>query len=311
MKKNLAVIVILFVTASLFTWLLFVHPVSTQPPTLSSKLSVIASFYPVAEFARAVGGELVAVVTITPAGVEPHDYEPLPQQISAIYKSDIFLYNGGGVDAWATRIAPDVASRNVVVSELSKTIDVVKPAEGSEDPNAAFDPHYWLDPVLAKKEVMNIQQTFAQKDSDHADQYKKNADAYIAKLSALDQSYKNGLATCRNKTVVTSHAAFAYLAKQYGFAVIPISGLSPDEEPSAGRLAEIAKLAKQKNIKYIFFETLASPKLSETISNEIGAQTLEFNPLEGLSSEDQASGKNYLTVMTQNLTNLKTAMMCQ
>lgn len=303
---------ILLCVASLFIWLLASHPTPTQHQTsLEAKIHIVASFYPVAEFARAVGGELVDVTTITPAGTEPHDYEPNAQQVSSVYSSDIFLYNGGGVDAWATRIASDVALHRSTVVELSKTIPVVQPAAGSEDPNAVFDPHFWLDPVLAQKEVLLIEQTLAQKDALHAELYKKNADDYVAKLIELDQSYKTGLSSCKNNTVVTSHAAFAYLAKEYDFEVIPISGFSPEEEPSAGRLAEIAKLAKQKNIKYIYFETLASPKLSETIAREIGAKTLVFNPLEGVSAEDQALGKNYLTIMQENLTNLKTGMVCQ
>ncbi len=311
-KKLIALFFFLLITI-LFIWI-FLSYSSGHPQGLStqtnSKLHVVASFYPVAEFARAVGGNLVDVNTVTPAGVEPHDYEPTPQQIAAVYQSNVFLYNGGGVDAWAERIAKDVADHGVSVVEMGKSIPVVSPAQGSEDPNVAFDPHFWLDPVLAKKEVSTIEQTFVQKDPAHAEVYQKNAADYITKLSALDRAYQTGLASCKIKTIVTSHAAFAYLGAEYHFQVIPIAGLSPDEEPSAGRLAEISKLAKANDIHFIYFETLVSPKLADTIANEIGAKTLVFNPLEGVTAEDQAAGKNYLTIQTDNLKNLKIGMVC-
>ena len=308
-KKLLAILTILFLIV-LLTWIALSHATSGGIKPSSTKLNVVASFYPVAEFSRAVGGSLVNVITVTPAGVEPHDYEPTAQQIASVYQSQIFLYNGGGVDAWADRISADVSSHGISVVELGKSIAVVAPAQGSEDPSAAFDPHFWLDPVLAEKEIAIIEKTFETKDPFHASDYQKNANAYIAKLSALDASYRNGLASCKMRTIVTSHAAFAYLGAEYNLNVIPISGLSPDEEPSAGRLAQIAMLAKQQNIKYIFFETLVSPKLADTLAQEIGAQTLVFNPLEGVSDADQAAGKNYLTVMQDNLNNLKTGLLC-
>ena len=310
MQKKLIAQFFFLLIALLGVWIVLSHPTSMRQQSTSNKLQVVASFYPIAEFARAVGGDLVDVNTITPAGVEPHDYEPTPQQLAAIYRSDMVFYNGGGVDVWADRISPDVSSKGISVIELGKAIPVVAAARGSSDPNTAFDPHFWLDPVLAQKEVTRIAQTFAQKDPTHANVFQKNADAYNAKLSLLDQAFQDGLRSCKLNTIVTSHAAFAYLGAEYHFQVIPISGLSPDEEPSAGRLAEISQLAKAHNVHFIYFETLVSPKLADTIANEIGAKTLVFNPLEGVTAEDQAAGKNYLTIQADNLKNLKIGLVC-
>ncbi len=307
MQKKIFPIILALVFVLLFVWMIVSYPRTSHTSIWSAgKLHVIASFYPIAEFARAVGGDYVEVLTITPAGTEPHEYEPTAEQLTAVYLSDVFLYNGGGIDAWATRIASDVIEKQIVVNELSRAIETTH----FEAETEVFDPHVWLDPVLAEKEILVIAQLFSERDPLHADAYRQNADAYISKLSFLNQSYKNELASCRNRTVVTSHSAFAYLAKRYNFNVIAIAGLSPEEEPSAGRLAEIVKLARQNNISYIYFETLASPKLSNTIAREIGAKTLVFNPLEGVSDEDQASGKNYLTIMRENLDNLKIGMLC-
>lgn len=319
LKKNWIVLVLVLGVASFLIWMFqsSVAQVPSNDQVSNRPLRVVASFYPMAEFARAVGGSVVQVETITPVGTEPHEYEPTAEQIAAVYASDILLFNGAGVDTWATRVAPDVRARGVTVVEMSQEIPLLKSAEGEEE--SEFDPHFWLDPVLvAQKEIPKIQAVFSEKDPAHAELYKKNAQDYITQLLDLDSAYRIGLANCKQKTIVTSHAVFAYLAREYGskdgqvaMNVISIAGISPDEEPSAGRLAEIAKLAKEKQVKYIFFESLVSPKLSETIAREIGAQTLVFNPLEGLSLEDQASGKNYLTIMTENLRNLETAMMCQ
>lgn len=320
LKKNWIVLLLVVFVAGFTLWVLMIPVKQSELGTNMSHhpLRVVASFYPLAEFARAVGGSLVNIETITPAGTEPHDYEPTSEQIASVYEADILLSNGGGVDAWATRVAPDVSSHGIKVMEMSKIMNVLKPAEGGEDSNAAFDPHFWLNPVLAIKEVEFIKNAFIEKDVVNTEIYTKNADAYIAKLSALDDAYRTGLASCKTKTVITSHAVFAYLAQEYGardgkegFEAIAITGLSPDEEPSAGRLAEIAKLAKEKQVGYIFFETLASPKLAQTLAREIGAKTLVFNPLEGVSDTDQVLGKNYVSIMQENLTNLKTGMVCQ
>ncbi len=290
-------------------WATSRHPstASSSPTADSGRIKVVASFYPVAEFARQVGGNLVSVSTITPAGTEPHDYEPTARQVAEMYGADLVLYNGGGVDAWAERLDSELRMQGVPAVRMGTAIELL-PASPGED--SGTDPHFWLDPTLAAKEVALIRDTLITIDGKDSAAYRANADAYLAKLSSLDADFVSGLATCRQRTVVTSHTAFAYLARHYGFDVISISGISPEQEPSAGRLSEIAGIAKAKGVRAIFFETLVSPKLSETIASEIGARTLVFNPLEGLSAEEAHAGEDYLSVMRSNLENLKTGMVC-
>jgi len=280
---------------------------STSPSAESGRVKVVASFYPIAEFARQVGGSLVSVSTITPPGTEPHDYEPTAREVAAMYEADVVFYNGSGVDAWAERLAPELKLQGVPAVRMGSAIELLA---STEDEEASTDPHFWLDPILATKEVALIRDTLVTIDATNAATYRANADAYLAALSNLNEDFVSGLSSCRQKTVVTSHAAFAYLAKRYGFDVISISGISPEQEPSAGRLSEIAEIAKSKGVKAIFFETLVSSKLSETIANEIGAITLVFNPLEGLSSEESAAGEDFVSVMRTNLENLKIGMVC-
>ena len=136
-------------------------------------------------------------------------------------------------------------------------------------------------------------------------------DRFIRKLDDLDRQYRRGLANCQEKNIVTSHAAFGYLATAYGLNQVSITGLSPDAQPSPRQLADIVKFTRANNVKYIFFESLVSPKLSKTIATEIGAQTMVLNPLEGLTDEEVSQGNNYFTEMENNLANLKTALECK
>jgi zinc transport system substrate-binding protein len=203
-----------------------------------------------------------------------------------------------------------------------RILDAIKPMggfdeEGKENPFApasdesALDPHIWLDPIAMIEESMLVRDAFVKADPDHASTYEANANLLRKELDDLDASFREGLAHCDRREVVVSHNAFRYMAKRYGFTTYAISGLSPEEDPSPKRIAELAELAKQHDIRYIFFETLVSPKLSETIASEIGAQSLVLNPIEGLTSDDLAQGKNYVSIMRKNLQNLRTAMHCQ
>jgi zinc transport system substrate-binding protein len=139
----------------------------------------------------------------------------------------------------------------------------------------------------------------------------KQSGLYLSKLQALDATYRSSLTACRLDTVVTSHNAFAYLAKRYNFTTLSVAGLSPEAEASSRHLAEIATLVKQKGIKHIFFETLVSPKVAETLAKEVGATTLVFNPIEGITDEERSAGMDYLAIMKSNLESLKIARQCQ
>ncbi len=270
-----------------------------KPEQISATIKITASFYPLAEFARQVGGDRVEVINITPAGVEPHDFGPTPKDVATLFLSKVFIFNGAGFDPWAEKLKPDLEQKGVTVVNMSKYFDVMD------------DPHIWLDPVLAKKEVEVIKDALVRVDPSNNSEYTNNAARYVEQLSILDDKYKNGLASCEIRDAVASHAAFGYLAKRYNINVISIAGISPEKEPSPKRMAEIAQLAKQKNIKHIFFETLVNPKLSETIAREIGAKTLVFNPLEGLTNKEISAEKNYISVMEKNLENLRVALICK
>lgn len=273
----------------------------------SDKLPVTATFYPLYDFARQVGGDRVNVVNMTPAGAEPHDYEPSAKDLAKAYHSLLFIYNGENLEPWVNGFLSDFDHVSV---KASQGIDLAGVDGASGVHSAMKDPHFWLDPVLAKQIVLNIRDGLSQIDSNHASYYAQNSERYISELARLDSDFKTGLSDCKLDTAISSHGAFSYLGSRYGFKVISIAGIDPDEEPSAARMAEISDIVKKKQIKYIFYEELTSPKLSETIAREAGVQTLVFDPIEGLSQSDQSKGRDYLSVQADNLKNLRQALEC-
>ncbi len=311
MKNNklvafiLGIILISFVSYALKTG---IFKRATQPTVQNKKIQVVASFYPLYFFASQIGGDKADVSNITPAGAEPHDYEPSTQDIAHIERASVLILNGGGLEAWGDKVEEDLKGKNV---EIVSAADGLVTQEVEEEGEVIKDPHVWLDPILARKEAQKIAQAFIKVDPANADFYEVNEKSLENKLDLLDQSFKAGLQSCQQKNIVTSHAAFGYIASRYGLKQVSISGLSPDQEPSPKQLADVAKFAKENNVKYIFFETLISPKLSETIAKEISAKTIVFNPLEGLTSDEQSAGKNYLSIQQDNLASLRVALECK
>jgi zinc transport system substrate-binding protein len=287
------------------------------------KVKVVTSFYPLADFAKQIGGEAIEVFNITPPGVEPHDFEPTPQDIETIYNAKLFIYNGAGLDGWADAIIPELNNRGVKTIKMTDNFVILPPVEvvesadekddhaGEAHEDEEFDPHIWTDPVFAQKQVQIITESISNLDPDRKIVYEKYSQNYIKELARLDTDFRSSLSKCSLKEVVTSHNFLQYISKRYDFTFTPIAGISPDSEPSSQRLAEITNLVKSKNIKHIFTESLVSPKLSQTIATETGATLLVLNPIEGLSKDDIESGKNYLSIQRENLQNLQIALNCK
>ncbi|TCP55909.1 zinc transport system substrate-binding protein [Tumebacillus sp. BK434] len=284
----------------------------------SDKVQVVTTFYPMYEFTKRVAGDLADVSVLVPAGTEPHDWEPTAKDVARISEADVFVYNGAGFEAWVDDVLQTVNNQELNIVEASHGAELVEGHEdheghsegdhSTEHSHGAFDPHIWLDPVLAQHEVQQIASTLQTADPAHKADYQKNADAYIAELKALDAAFRDGLQHVKSKEIVTSHTAFAYLAKRYGLEQVPISGISPENEPTAAEMKDIVAFAKAHNVKTIFFETLVSPKVAEAVAKEVGATTAVLNPLEGLTAEEKKSGLDYIGVMKKNLEELTKAL---
>ncbi len=305
MKRN--VLIIFIVVILVIAGILSLKNKETPSSPSNKKIQVVASFYPMYFFASQIGGDKVNVFNITPASAEPHDYEPTTQDIAKINNSNMLVLNGGKLEAWGDKIKDQLQGTNVLI---------VTAGEGladrtiNENGTTIQDPHVWQNPLLAKKEVAKIEQGFEKIDPADTSYFQANAKKLNGELDQLNEEFKKGLASCQKKDFVTSHAAFGYLAAQYGINQVAISGVSPDEEPSSQKLAEISDLVKKENIKIIFFESLVRQKLSQTIASETGARTMVLDPIEGISDDDLKAGHNYLTVMRDNLSALQTALQC-
>ena len=288
---------------------------------LQEKLTVSASFYPLAFLAERIAGDAAIVTQVIPSGVEPHDYEPTPQQLSAVYDSKVLVMNGQGLDPWAEKSRDQLTSRGIFMIVATEGADLLSAVpeeeehEGEEEEEhheeGEYDPHVWLDPVQMRSVAVRVRDAFIAADSANAEIYRANADSLIADLNALHARFRSNLQSCAQNKAIVSHNAFRYLAKRYNFETLALAGLSPDEEPSPKKIAEIIETAKREKLKVVFFETLVSPKLAESVANGAGAQTLVLSPIEGLTSEEVADGENYLTIMQRNADNLVTALECQ
>jgi zinc transport system substrate-binding protein len=271
-------------------------------------VSVVASFYPLAEAAVEVGGDHVRVTNLTAPGVEPHDLELTPRQLEAITTADVVLYLGGGFQPAVEDAIGDAQGRTVDVSAGLRTLP--PPAGEGSDPGLSADPHVWLDPVLYGQIVGIVEAALAAASPGDASTFAANAAAFRAKVGSLDRAYRTGLATCARDVIVTSHAAFGYLSQRYGLRQEAISGLSPDAEPSPQHLADLATLVERDGVTTIFTESLVSPKVAQTLAQETGATTAVLNPLESLTGEEMSAGDDYVSVMRDNLTELRTALGC-
>jgi len=305
MKKIILIISIMLVIIFGFFSLL---NRSSNEAVVGEKMLVSASFYPVYFFAKEIAKDHAEVLNITPAGAEPHDYELSAKDISNIEKSKILILNGGGLEPWGESMKKNLASSETLVVEAGEGVADKMMMENGKD---VVDPHVWLSPELAEKMADNILEAFKKSDPKNVDSYIANAALLKLNLKELGDDFRVGLSECKKKEIITSHTAFGYLAAAYGFSQIAITGMSPSAEPSIQQLREIIDLAKKNDIKYIFFESLVSPKLSETLASEVGAETLVLNPLEGLTKKELSEGKDYFTEMRANLNNLQMALECK
>lgn len=289
------------------------------------KLKVYTSFYPMYDFTKKIGGDKVEVENLIPSGTEPHDWEPNPKDLVKIGESDVFVYSGAGMEGWIDKLRENIGSGKTEIVEASKGIDLIKAVESDhhdhdedghtdhndgDDPHdhGDKDPHVWLNPQNAKIQMKNIKDALVKVDAKNKDYYEANFKEYSKKLDELDLKFKTELSKTTKKDIVVSHEAFGYLAKAYGLNQVGIEGLSPDSEPDASRMKQVAEFAKKNGIKYIFFEELVSDKVSKAIANEVGAKTEVLSPIEGISEDQLKAGEDYFSIMEKNLKNLLLAL---
>ncbi|WP_433311767.1 metal ABC transporter substrate-binding protein [Micromonospora sp. CA-269861] len=279
------------------------------------RVDVVAAFYPLQFLAERIGGDAVRVTNLAKPGAEPHDLELNPSQVGEVSDAELIVYLKGFQPAVDDAVAQNGGDRAFDVTSVQPLLDASAGGhnhdgdeeEHGEEGNGGKDPHVWLDPTRLADIGDQLAQRLGKADPDHAADYTARAAALHTDLTTLDSEFKNGLATCQRREIVTSHAAFGYLADRYQLEQVGITGLSPDVEPSPQRLAHVIEEAKEHKATTIFFETLVSPKVAETIAGQVGAKTTVLDPIEGLAA---GSNGDYLSVMRTNLQTLKTALSC-
>jgi zinc transport system substrate-binding protein len=254
------------------------------------KEKVVAAFYPLAFAAQEIGGDKVEVENLTPAGAEPHDLEISPRDVRDLREADLVLLLGHGFQ-------PELEKAAGNGDEVLSLLDT---PGLNRFPNG--DPHVWLDPQRYLLIVRRIGSTLHEESS---------TQSFVTRLRALDRDYRRGLAHCARREIVTSHEAFAYLSQRYGLRQVAITGLTPEAEPAPRDLQDVIELVRKTHATTIFFESLVSPRIAETVARETGAKTAVLNPLEGLTPAEKRRGENYFTVMRANLANLRLALGCR
>lgn len=299
----ITLIIIIAVSATAGVYLL------TQPsaPQTSTKLNVIATFYPLYDFAQNVGGDKITVTILVPETVDVHDFEPTPSSISAVSIADVLIYNGVGLEPWIDDIVSASDNPNIIQVDTSQGITLLPVAQQFQNGNQTLDPHIWLNPVNAEQQVRNILQGLIQADPADSQYFTQNADVYIAKLEALNQEAINATTGTATNRFVTFHEAFAYFANQYNITQVPILGPF-EEEPSANDIQNVIDVIHQYGLRYVGYESLENSAISQSISTQTNASLIEMNPIEGLTDEQKAAGDNYITLMQQNIENIHLAL---
>ena len=284
---------------------------STQ--TKQGKLKISTTFYPIYDFTKNIVGDEADVSLVIGAGVEPHDYEPSAKEIAKMSEADALVYDSEYMETWIPTVLKTLSDSKV--KPISATKDMVLLPGGEEEEHDhdhseeghshEYDPHVWLSPERAIKMVQNITKQLVEAFPDRKEVFEKNANAYIEKLTALHNDYTNAFKDAKQKNFVTQHTAFRYLALDYNLNQVGITGISPEAEPSASRLAELTKYVKENDIKVIYFEENASEKIAKTLADETGVELAVLNPIESLTKEQMDKGEDYISVMRENLTALK------
>jgi zinc transport system substrate-binding protein len=273
-----------------------------SPATNSShKLRVVSSFFPIDEFVKKIGGDIIQSSILIPTGIEPHDFEPTINQIQTVDSADVLVYNGLGIENWITKIN---TAHKIDASEGLN-------ASYTDRRNMTLDPHVWLDPLLAKKEVENIRNGLMTIDPNNRDRYLNNAKNFSNELDNLDKTIKTYLESCKKRDFITFHNSFSYFANQYGLNQHSISNAGPEAEVTPTRLAEIINIAKSLDLKVIYSEELMDSRYASVVAQEIpDGKVLVLSPIEGLTKYEQEVGIGYIDKMNENIKNLTVGLEC-
>ena len=297
-----------------------------EPVRKDTRLKVMATIFPVYDFARHIGGDKVTVTMLLPPASDAHHYEMKPDDIVRISKTDIFLFTSFEMEQWAYKIINAAAPKtNMLAVETGQGAYLLPLSESYEhnvdhssarqetdmEHAAKYDPHIWLDFANAQIMIDNITTAFINKDQKNSEYYKKNAQSYKLHLQELDKKFREQLVNCKTRTILhAGHWAFAYLTHRYALKYMSAYNMSAESEPSPQQILTLIEQVKGQKLKYIYYEDMVAPRLAQTIAGETGAGLLKLNNGHDISKKDIQAGESFLSLMERNLENLKKGMQC-
>lgn len=297
---------------------------SRQEQKVSAKLQVVATLFPLYDFARTIAGDRAEVTMLLPPGMEPHSFEPKPNDIVRISRAGMFIYTNRYMEPWAESILKGMDRQRVRVVDAGQGVQYLQNVAGDEHDHdvpgnhgaeghaGVVDPHIWLDFSNAALMVDNILAGFVAVDPANAARYRMNAAGLKGRLAALDQRYREGLSDCATHVFLHGgHYTFGYLARRYGLEYHSLSGISSESEPSAARMAEMVRQIRSSGVHYLFAEELLSPRLTDTLAAEAGVAVLKLHGAHNLGKDDVQRGVGFIDLMEQNLVNLRKGLACR
>jgi zinc transport system substrate-binding protein len=270
-------------------------------------LRVAADIMPLADFCRNVGGDLVEVEMLIPAGASPHTYELTSEQMKFLSEADVLVNNGLELTPWAEGLFEKVDNTDMVSVKAAEAVppsELIETGEKEEGDHhhehGVYDPHVWLDPNLATYQLEAIRDAFIEADPDNREDYQENTERYIEELEALDGDIAEEVSTFAETKFVSFHPAWAYFAERYGLEQIGVVEELPGKEPSAGEIAALVELIREEGVKVIFTESQFNPKAAETIAEETGAEVV-LEDLDPVGDPDDPDKDTYIRLMRNNL----------
>lgn len=286
-----------------------------------AQLKVTTTIYPLYSIVKEIGAQKVQLNNMIPFGVEAHGFDPTPNDIAKLSKSDVFIVSSDAMEPWKDKIVESLKIENKVF-DMSQHVQLIEMEEEDSDNHGHshkheghegenIDPHYWVSLNNYIIMVNAISKLLIEKDSSNREYYEKNTALYLEKVNALKSKFDASMQTCSNKKILVNHDAFSYFAHDYDVKQYSVSGMTPENKPSAKQIAELIKIVKQEGINTVFFEEFASPKVAQTIAKETHTKTDSLRPVENISKDENEKGIGYLEIMEENLQKLKFAMGCK
>ncbi|WP_229855165.1 metal ABC transporter substrate-binding protein [Candidatus Sulfurimonas marisnigri] len=293
----------------LFLFQLVVMKQDAQIKEAADRPTIALSTFSLYDIAKNILGDTAEPFMILPLGVDAHSYEPSPKEVIKLYKSDLVVYSGAGLEPWIDGF--DFKNRAIDMSLHVNLKNLTHEYDEDNQNHTKVDPHYWLDIQNMIKATELITKEFTVLFPANKELYNKNRDNYVEMLITLHKDYKEKLSTCKLSTIIVNHNAFSYLSSSYGFNVKAISGLSPDAQPSAKSMLNLIEHVKEHNVSTIFFESFASDKAIKSIANEAKVSVDALQPLGNITANEAEQNLSYEDIMRSNLEKISKALVCK